>query len=484
MTDKHVFINGVWQIGSADPFQKICPATGEVAWAGRAAATTQVESAVASARNAFPDWARRPQTERTEILKKYAKGLEARRSDIAIAISRDMGKAAWEANGEVGAMIGKVAISIQAQLERAGNNQSKAVFGELSLTHRPHGVMAVFGPFNFPGHLPNGHIVPALLAGNTCVFKPSELAPSVAEHMVDAFVEAGLPPGCLNVVHGGRETGAALLAGDIDGLLFTGSATTGLFFHKHFAGRPEVILALEMGGNNPLIVWDGDVDAAADIAAQSAFFTTGQRCSCARRLILPDGTFGDEVVDAVIDRAKRLRIGAWDEEDIFMGPLVSAEAAENAVEFQTMLSKAGGKSLRRLKRMDRGNGFVTAGVIDVTEASDIPDEELFGPLLQIYRVPNFEAAIKRANATKYGLSGGVVTDDDGLWKEAHIRMRAGILNRNRPTAGASGSMPFGGPGHSGNFRPGAYYAADYCAWPQASQVASKAERLSAQGFPK
>ncbi|MEM7663791.1 MAG: succinylglutamate-semialdehyde dehydrogenase [Pseudomonadota bacterium] len=485
MTSNSAFIDGAWQVGLGADFSKTCPATGEVSWAGKASDADQVKTAVASARAAFPDWARRPQAERTDTLNRYAEALEARRDAIAKAISRDMGKAAWEANGEVSAMVGKVAISIRAQTERAGDTQADAAFGSLELHHRPHGVMAVFGPFNFPGHLPNGHIVPALLAGNTCVFKPSELAPSVAEIMVEAFTEAGLPAGYLNIVHGGRDTGAALLDADIDGLLFTGSAATGLFFHRHFAGRPEVILALEMGGNNPLIIWDaGDVDAAADIAAQSAFFTTGQRCSCARRLILPEGDFGDAVADAVIDRAKSLRIGAYDEEDIFMGPLVSEQAAENATEFQAMLSKAGGKSLRRLKRMDRGGGFVTAGVIDVTEARDIPDEELFGPLLQIYRVPSFEAAIERANATKYGLSAGLVSDNDDLWAEAYLRLRAGILNRNRPTAGASGAMPFGGPGHSGNFRPGAYYAADYCAWPQASQIAPKAERLSAQGFPK
>ena len=167
-----------------------------------------------------------------------------------------------------------------------------------------------------------------------------------------------------------------------------------------------------------------------------------------------------------------------------MGPLVSEQAGENALEFQMNLSKAGGKSLRRLKRLDRGGGFVSAGVIDMTNAKEVTDEELFGPLLQVYRVPTFEAAIARANATKYGLSGGVISDNDKLWEDARIMMRAGILNRNRPTAGASGAMPFGGPGLSGNFRPGAYYAADYCAWPQASQVSPKAARMTAKGFPK
>tara|TARA_R110002012_G_scaffold52387_5_gene134644 strand:- start:9089 stop:10372 length:1284 start_codon:yes stop_codon:yes gene_type:complete len=426
-----------------------------------------------------------PQSERTAILEAYADEIGKRTDAIAEAISKDMGKALWESRGEAATMKAKVAVSIAAQVERAGGKVQESAFGSMHLTHRAHGVMAVYGPFNFPGHLPNGHIVPALLAGNTCVFKPSELAPSVAAIMADAFAAAGLPAGVLNIVQGGRETGGALLNADINGLLFTGSANTGVFFHKHFAGRPEVILALEMGGNNPLIIWDpADVDAAADIAAQSAFLTTGQRCSCARRVILPEGAFGDAVIEAIVARAKGLKIGAWDEDDIFMGPLVSEQAATNAVEFQMMLSKKGGQSLRRLKRMDRGGGFVTAGVIDVTNATDIPDEELFGPLMQIIRVPDFNSALERANATRYGLSGGLISDDDALWIQAHSEMRAGILNRNRPTAGASGAMPFGGPGLSGNFRPGAYYAADYSAWPQASQVSQTATRMTAQGFPK
>lgn len=485
MTDKHVYIDGRWQAGEGDEFSKSNPATGETSWKGRAASPTQVSTAIASARKSFESWRRRPQGERTAILEAYAAALAARKQELAAAISADMGKASWDALGEAGAMIGKIAISIKAQTERAGNSLSDAAFGQMTLTHRAHGVMAVFGPFNFPGHLPNGHIVPALLAGNCCVFKPSELAPSVSALMIEAFEEAGLPEGCVNVINGGRETGASLLEGDINGLLFTGSAQTGTFFHKHFGGRPDVILALEMGGNNPLIIWDAeDVEAAGDIAAQSAFLTTGQRCSCARRVFVPDTAFGQSVIDAIIARAKGLQIGASTEDNIFMGPLVSEQAAQNALEFQMMLSKKGGKSLRRLKRLERGDAFVTAGVIDVTDAQDIPDEELFGPLMQITRVANVDEAFARANTTKYGLSGGLISDNDDLWERAQLDMRAGILNRNRPTAGASGAMPFGGPGLSGNFRPGAYYAADYCAWPQASQVAPRAARMTATGFPE
>ena len=480
-----VYIDGRWHGGDGGRFENHCPATGETVWEGNGASEAEVQAAVASARKAFGHWSRLPQGDRTAILERYAEEIAKRADAIAETVSRDMGKTLWESKSEAATMKAKVAVSIAAQVERAGTKFSKADFGSSHLTHRPHGVMAVFGPFNFPGHLPNGHIVPALLAGNTCVFKPSELAPGVAFHMAEAFAAAGLPEGCLNIVHGGRDAGGALLNADIDGLLFTGSAATGVFFHKHFAGRPEVILALEMGGNNPLIIWDpADVDAAADIAAQSAFLTSGQRCSCARRVVLPEGRWGDQVADAIVARAEGLAIGAWNEDGMFMGPLVSERAAINAAEFQDMLVARGGRPLKALERMARGGGFVSAGVVDVTEGAGIPDEELFGPVMQIIRVPDFDRAIERANATRYGLSGGLISDDDGLWVRAHHEMRAGILNRNRPTAGASGSMPFGGPGLSGNFRPGAYYAADYCAWPQASQVSDKAMRMGAQGFPK
>lgn len=479
-----VYIDGKWRSGRGNVFSKACPATGETSWEGKAADAEDVRAAVVSAHAAFAGWSGTPLSRRIEILERYADELGKRASSIAEAISRDMGKALWDSQAEAATMKAKIAVSVAALKERAGDRDEAAAFGQARLTHRPHGVMAVFGPFNFPGHLPNGHIVPALLAGNTCVFKPSELAPSVAAIMAEAFEAAGLPPGCLNIVHGARETGAALIDEPINGLLFTGSAATGVFFHKHFAGRPDVILALEMGGNNPLIIWNpADIEAAADIAAQSAYLTTGQRCSCARRLILPEGAFGDAVVDAIASRAKAIRIGAWNEPDIFMGPLVSQKAASQAVDFYDMLLARGGKAIVPVSAGERGMGFVTPGLVDVTGANDVPDEELFGPLMQIIRVSDFDEAIRRANASKYGLSGGLVCDDDALWARAYHEMRAGVLNRNRPTAGASGAMPFGGPGLSGNFRPGAYYAADYCAWPQASQLAAKAARMTAPGFP-
>lgn len=440
------------------------PITGATVWDGDAASADEVTKAVATARAAFHDYALTPLADRIAMMERWGAAITQRKEEIARAISNEIGKPMWEARTEAGAMAGKVAHSIRAQAERAGTSASDA----MALDHRPHGVMAVFGSFNFPGHLPNGHIIPALLAGNTIVFKPSELAPSLGDIFAEIGRDAGLPDGVLNIVQGGRDTGAALLNADIDGLLFTGSAGTGTYFHKHFAGRPNVILALEMGGNNPLIIHDAaDVDAAADIATVSAFISAGQRCSCARRLILPTGAFGDAVLDKIIAKIASMTIGAPDE-DVFIGSVVSEDAAKAAIAFEADLAKRGGQSLVAL---DRNGAYLRPGLMDVTGVA-APDEEIFAPFLQIVRVDGIDAQIAAANNTRFGLAAGLVSDDADLWDYARPRLRAGIVNWNKPTTGAASSMAFGGPGLSGNFRPGAYYAADYCAWPQASQIAA------------
>jgi len=365
----------------------------------------------------------------------------------------------------------KIEVSITAQAERAGERAAAMAFGQAVLRHRPHGVMAVLGPFNFPGHLPNGHITPALLAGDTVAFKPSEETPLAAQWMIQAFEAAGFPPGVVNLVQGGRETGAALLDQPIDGLLFTGSAEAGALFRRKFVDRPEVILALELGGDNPLIFWgEVEAEAAAAVIVQSAFITTGQRCSCARRLIVPEGALGERIVQATLALAQRLRIGAWDGlEEPFMGPLISARAAAGASARVQALIARGGREVLAFKVED---AFVTPAMIETT-GIDAPDQEIFAPVLQVVRVGDFDSAIALANATRFGLSAGLIAEDETLWRRFVQRSRAGVVNWNRPTTGAASNMPFGGLGASGNHRPSAYYAADYCAYPMASFEASR-----------
>jgi succinylglutamic semialdehyde dehydrogenase len=460
-------------------FTSTCPATGKLLWEGPAADANGVGLAIATARRAFASWSIAPLDDRIAHVRAFKAALESDTELLATTIAEETGKPLWEGRQEVASMIGKVETSITAQAERAGQRAQDMAFGRAVLRHRPHGAMAVLGPFNFPGHLPNGHIVPALLAGNTVIFKPSEETPLVGEMMARCWAKAGLPAGVFTLLQGGRQTGAALVGGEIDGLLFTGSAGAGAHFRRLFVDRPDVILALELGGNNPLIAWDGDPAAVASIAVQSAYITAGQRCSCARRLIIPEGAVGDAFVDAIDALADRLIISQWDSQpEPFLGPLISARAADNARKAVASRETAGAKVIRPFSTIQgRSEAFVTPAILDVTGIT-VPDEEIFAPVLQVTRVANFEAAIAAANATAFGLAGGLITQDEKLWHHYADRARAGVLNWNRPTTGAAGTMPFGGLGASGNHRPSAYYAADYCAYPVASFEAGDVVNLS------
>ena len=462
-----LFINGLWRSGTGAALTSIDPATGQPVWQAATATEADVAAAVAAARAAFQDWADQPREERIAAMRRYKAALDARKDAFAEALGRETGKALWETKAELGSMMAKVDVSIAAYDERTGIKETAMPFGRAVLRHRAHGVMAVLGPFNFPGHLPNSHIVPALLAGDTIVFKPSEETPMAGELLVEALEAAGLPKGVVNLLQGGRETGAALIEQEIDGLLFTGSAAAGSHFRRVFADRPDVILALELGGNNPLVVWDiADVEAAAALVIQSAFITTGQRCSCARRLIVPEGHEGEAVVEAVAALSDRLIAGAWDSDpEPFMGPLISARAGRMAREAAALFE---GTVIRRARTIEGlSEAFITPGIIDVSH-HETPDEEIFAPVLQVRRAATFDGALALANATRYGLSAGLISDDAARWERFQQRIRAGVVNWNRPTTGAAGSAPFGGLGASGNHRPSAYYAADYCAYPVAS----------------
>ncbi|HXH04772.1 MAG TPA: succinylglutamate-semialdehyde dehydrogenase [Candidatus Competibacteraceae bacterium] len=469
-------IAGRWLEGQGHMFHSENPATGESVWQGRAADAAQVDAAVQAARAAFPAWAAQSVDERVALLEAFRGQLEAHKGHLAEVIARETGKPLWETATEVAAMIGKIGISVTAYHERTGTKLGEQGGVRTRLTHKPHGVVAVFGPYNFPGHLPNGHIVPALLAGNTVVFKPSELTPLVAEETVKLWLTAGLPAGVLNLVQGEKDTGIALAGHPgIDGLFFTGSPQTGKLLHRQFAGHPGKILALEMGGNNPLIVHKvSDLKGAAYHTIQSAYLSAGQRCTCARRLIVPQGAAGDAFVATLSGMIRGIRVGVpSDHPEPFMGPVISNSAAERLLAAQAALEARGGQVLVRMARLQEGRPLLSPGLMDVTAVAERPDEEYFGPFLQLIRVPDFDAALAEANHTVFGLAAGLLCDDEELYRRFHREIRAGIVNWNRPTNGASSNAPFGGPGDSGNYRPSAYYAADYCAYPVASLEADR-----------
>ncbi len=465
------FINGAWIEGAGEKFASTDPGTAEVIFEGRFATPEEVHLAVTAAVNSFENLANTKIADGIRYLEAFRERLMAHKDDLSETISRETGKPLWESATEVDAMIGKIGLSVQAYDQRCGIIKTEFGLAAAVTRFRPHGAVAVFGPFNFPGHLPNGHIVPALLAGNTVIFKPSEQAALVAQRMIELWQDAALPNGVLNMVQGGRETGIALSADPrIAGLFFTGSAEVGKALHAQFAGHPEKILALEMGGNNPLIVHDiSDFEAAAYLTIQSAFITAGQRCSCARRLIVPIGEGGDIFVRSLVSMMTKIRVGRYsDRPEPFMGPVISEAMAKRLLNAQYELRDRGGAILVEMNRMDGPGFFLSPGLLDVTKVSNRADEELFGPLLQLIRVDNFDAAIREANNTAFGLVAGLLSDNSDLYEEFLRRIRAGVVNWNRQTTGATGKMPFGGVGISGNHRPSGSFAADYCAYPVAS----------------
>jgi succinylglutamic semialdehyde dehydrogenase len=465
------YISGHWVDGQGECLDSIDPVSQNVVWDGNVASGAQVAAAVTAARSAFLTWARRSLGDRIGIAEAFASILKVRSDELAKAIGEETGKPLWEAKTEVASMINKVAISVEAYHERTGTRRSSLADASAVLRHKPHGVVAVFGPYNFPGHLPNGHIVPALLAGNTVVFKPSELTPRVAELTVRAWADAGLPAGVLNLVQGARDTGVALAANtDIDGLFFTGSSRTGNLLHAQFAGQPQKILALEMGGNNPLIVDEvDDVEAAVYTIIQSAFISAGQRCTCARRLLVPKGAWGDSLLSRLIEVSSNLKVGSFDEQPSpFMGSVISLEAATHLLGAQQILLSKGAVALLAMTQLRKGTALLSPGILDVTAVSGRSDEEFFGPLLQVIRYSTFEEAVAEANATQFGLAAGLLSDSRERFESFLLESRAGIVNWNKQLTGAASSAPFGGIGASGNHRASAYYAADYCAYPVAS----------------
>lgn len=460
-----LIIGGAALRGEGAAFASRNPSTSAALLELREASEAQVSSAVSAARAAFEGWQDCPVSEREVLLKRFAVLVKERAQELARLICDEAGKPLWEAATEVSSVAGKIDLTLGAARERRPEATFDLSGSIARVSYKPHGVLAVLGPFNFPMHLPNGHIVPALLAGNAVVFKPSEATPACGEAMMHLWLEAGAPAGLVNLVQGGRPVGEALSRHPgIDGLLFTGGNHAGLALSRGFAEHPEKVLALEMGGNNPLIVHSlADVEAAAYTTVQSAYLTAGQRCTCARRLIITDAA-PNAFLPALVKLIGRIRIGPPDgDPPPFFGPLISAGNAQRVLDAQRDLISRGAKALVEVQRLPAGEAFLSPGLIDVTDIKR-EDVEIFGPLLQVIRVRDVDEAIAEANNTRYGLAAGILTDDRAAYEHFRRRIRAGIVNWNQQLTGASGRLPFGGIGLSGNFRPSGYFAIDYCNW--------------------
>ena len=475
------FIGGQWIRGQGQPFSSTNPVTGEPVFQTRNADSPEVAAAFQTAGAAFQKWAENSPEQRFQVARKFASIVDTRRQEFVTAISGETGKPLWESNQEVDTVVKKVDLSISAYAQRTGYHEQESGQVRSVLSHAPHGIVAILGPFNFPVHLPNGHIVPALIAGNCVVFKPSELAPLTGALLADSWREAGLPAGCLSLLQGDRSTAGFILEQpEVAGVFFTGSVTTGVAIHQRFAARPDVILALEMGGNNPMVVLNAnDVVAAARIVAVSAFISAGQRCTCTRRLIV----VGNEIWPELIRITESIAVGAPnDVPEPFLGPVITSSAANRVLHAQKELVANGAKVLVECRPATKGIPFLKPGILDVTAVDNLPDEEVFGPVIQLIRVADFDAAISEANRTRFGLAAGLIGGTERHFETFRRRVRAGIINWNRPTTGASSAAPFGGVGLSGNQRPSAFYAADYCAYPVATLQSAEVSLVDYPGL--
>lgn len=469
------YLAGKWRSSEGETFTSINPVTNEVLWQGNQAGAPEVEEAFLAAQQALAEWAVMPLSGRAQFLQNFAQLIEQRAEKLTLLISMETGKPLWESATEVASVAAKIPLSLQAFQQRSAEKHTQTAEAKASLRYKPHGVVAILGAFNFPAHLSNGHIVPALLAGNTVIYKPSELTPATAEFILECWQDSGLPAGVLNGIQGDARTGRLLLNCDIKGVFFTGSYQVGKTIHQHFSERPEVILALEMGGNNPLVIDEvKDLDAAVYNTILSSYISAGQRCTCARRVYLPDNAYGDGLLNRLMTATAKIKVGACnDKPEPFMGSVIRYQHAVKHLEAQQQLLKSGGVALLPMTLLRPHTGLLSPGIIDMSGVPEPPDEEIFAPLIQLFRCNSFDEALIRANQTRYGLACGLLSDSPYRFEQFYQSMRSGLINWNRPTTGASGTLPFGGTGKSGNHRPSAFFAADYCSYPVAGMEAAE-----------
>jgi succinylglutamic semialdehyde dehydrogenase len=434
-----------------------------------------VEKACRAAKDAYLGWAQLSLNDRKNYLLKLKDIFVEHESQMAELIARDTGKALWDATSEAKALAAKIDITLNESIkliqEERINNALPQVDGVIR--YRSRGVMAVIGPFNFPAHLPNGHIIPALISGNTIVYKPSEQTPAVAQLYAQMIEKADFPAGVFNLIHGEAETGRRLVAHElVDGVLFTGSYEVGLKIKQETLSHYWKILALEMGGKNATVVWDdADIDKAIYETLVGAYMSTGQRCSGTSRIILHD-KIADHFTERFYQAAKKLTIGHWSKNP-FMGPLINGAAVEKYVRFQEMANRENCESLMRGKslELDYKGHYVTPSIHLVKSydpKSLYQKTEIFGPNVAIYRSSDFEKTLEMVNSTGYGLVMALFTKNKELYETALLKARVGLLNWNRTTNGASSRLPFGGMGKSGNDRASAHFAIQYCTVPVAS----------------
>lgn len=434
-----------------------------------------IDKVSAAAQKAYLPWARKSINERTDYLLKLKAVFDKRADEMAELISREMGKPLWESMTEAKALSAKINITVDHSVKLIAEERLSNVTPKVDgvIRYKPRGVMAVIGPFNFPAHLANGHIIPALLAGNTVVFKPSDKTPAVGQLYAEMFHEAGFPEGVFNLLQGQGEIGRRLVTHEkVDGILFTGSYEVGLKIKQDTNEHYWKILALEMGGKNTTIVWDdADIEKAVYETIVGAYMTTGQRCSCTSRLVLHPRV-EEKFMAAFHQAAKNIEIGHWSEK-VFMGALAGQGAVEKYLRFLDIAVREGAEIIMRGKSLERKypGCYVTPSIYKVgklNKDSLYQKTEIFGPNVAVYVTDDFSEALNIVNFGGYGLVTALFSENKDLFDRTLLEAKVGLVNWNRTTNGANSRLPFGGIGKSGNDRPSGHFAIQYCTIPVAS----------------
>jgi len=452
-------INGKWvDADSGKILKSINPAnTGDVVGIVPASGKTDVDRAVESARRAYQSWRLVPPPKRGEIIFRAAVLIEQNKEELGRLVTREMGKILKEGLGDV-----QEAVDMAYYMAGEGRRLSgETVPSELQdkdckSVRAPIGVFALITPWNFPTAIPAWKIFPALICGNTVVFKPSSFTPVAASRLVELICEAGVPDGVINLIHGtGIDTGEYLAAHPaIDGVSFTGSTAVGERLAR-ICGAMGKEISCEMGGKNPIIVMDdARIDLAVEGALWGAFGTTGQRCTAASRLIVHRKVY-DDFLGKFINAAKKLRLGDGLSPTTDMGPLINESQMNKALDY-IEIGKKEGAALKLGGRRKTDKAFKKGYFIEptvfagVTPRMRIAREEIFGPVVAVMRANSLDAAIDIANNADYGLSASIYSQDVNATARAERDLDAGIVYINAPTIGAEIQLPFGGTGKSGH----------------------------------
>ncbi len=451
-------IGGTWQdSASGATFKNINPArNSDEIGSFPDSGVEDVDDAVRAARTAFKTWSRMPAPARGDILRRIGDLLTEHKSALAFQMTREMGKPFFETKGDVQEAIDTAYYAATETRRLFGRTVPSELPNKFNMSiRRPIGVVGVITAWNFPVAVPTWKMFPALAAGNTVVFKPSEEAPNSGALLTKIMVDAGLPDGVLNLVQGAAGAGSALVEHpDVNAVSFTGSTATGSKIGEA-CGRMHKRFSLEMGGKNPAVVMaDADLDLVLEGLVWGAFGTTGQRCTATSRLIVHEDVH-DELVSRLKQRAEALKLGYGNEDGVDMGPVINRKGAEKILHYLEIADAEGATIYTGGKRASGGDlddgWFIQPTILtDVSPDMRVAREEIFGPVLSVLRISSYEEAIEVANNIEYGLSSAIYTKDVSMAFRAMHDIEAGITYINGPTIGAEAHMPFGGVKGTGN----------------------------------